>query len=199
MGTLSPQAVQSSMQMLEAIQKLEAAGKLPPGSYDSAVSDMRYSSEYSGEAMGQSANDGFTGAIGNPDPIRAPWRGEYDMPGNFERRQHMANSMANDAMLRELMSYSRPRGQNEREGTYALSRYPGIEHAINTAAAGVDVRGGLMTPESVKERQGWAAEQARLLGMDRRIGRDEWQGFRRATKGRGAKQRRQAFKGFLRG
>jgi hypothetical protein len=42
----------------------------------------------------------------DPEPMRAPWRGEFDMPGNFERNQSMANSLAEDEALRTGLSHS---------------------------------------------------------------------------------------------
>ena len=204
MPLLGPQDVQGIMEMLEAVQDAEAKGKLPPGSYDQAVGQMESEFERSGSPPGRSGNDGFTGRIGNPDPVRAPWRGEHDMPGNFERGQHMANSMANDAMLRELMGSSRKRTEEDGPaGTYALARYPGLENAIAGAEMGMAPAGsgsGMpATPGSVAERKRWARIQRMKLGMDRAIGRGEHRGFQRAMKGRGAKQRREAFKHFVRG
>jgi hypothetical protein len=48
---------------------------------------------------------GFEGNIAG-EVVRAPWSGEYDMPGNFERRQRMANSLAEDAALNAGRSHS---------------------------------------------------------------------------------------------
>lgn len=207
MGFLSPaadaqgayRAIQSAgqayQQWREAAARAQAAGKVPPPAPphpDEIAEQFRVESR----DAGASATEGFSGRFGSPDPIPAPWGDD----SNYERRQRMADSMANDAMLGILMGSKRSRTKEDGPGgTYALSDYPGLKHAIDVAASGVDVRGGLMTPESAAERKRWAAEQSRRLGMDRRIGRDEWGGFRRATKGRGAKQRRAAFQGFLRG
>jgi hypothetical protein len=47
---------------------------------------------------------GFSGAM-DGSVIRAPWRGEHDMPGNFERGQRTGNSLVNDALLREGLSH----------------------------------------------------------------------------------------------
>lgn len=204
---MSPQDVQGIMEMLDAVQKAEAAGKLPPGSAQAARDQMESEFEYSGRSVGRSANQGFTGAIGNPDPVRAPWRGEYDMPGNFERQQHMANSMANDAMLRELLGSERRRTEEDDvEGTFALSRYPGIESAIAGAEGGMAPAGMMPDMGSAKDkymaaekRRRWARKQRELLGMDRRIGRGEWKSFRRGMKGRGAREKLKAFRGFLGG
>lgn len=205
MPVMGPQDVQGIMEMLNSIQEAEAAGKLPPGSYERALGEAEHEFERSGSPPGRSANEGFTGRIGNPDPVRAPWRGEYDMPGNFERSQHMANSMANDAMLRELMGSKRARTEaDDVEGAFALSRYPGIESVIWGAEAGMGPVGAgagsgqAMTPESAAERKRWARKQRELLGMDRRIGIGEMRGFRRGTKGMGAREKRQAFRRFLR-
>ena len=179
----------------EAAARAQAAGKMPPPAPphpDDVAAQFRDQQR----DIGASATEGFSGQIGNPDAIEAPWGDD----SNFRRRQHMANSMANDALLGTLLGSKRGRtNEDGPEGTYAMTDYPGLKHAIDTAASGVDVRGGLMTPESVEERKRWAAEQARRLGMDRRIGSDEWKNYRRGTQGMGAKQRRQAFKGFLRG
>lgn len=202
MPTLAPQDVQGIMEMLQAVQEAEAAGKMPPGSYERALGEAEYEFERSGSPPGRSANEGFTGRIGNPKPTKAPWRGEYDMPGNFERQQHMANSMANDAMLRELMGSSRKRTEaDDVPGTFALARYPGIEHAIAVAETGQAPTGMMPDhrPESAAYRRAWARKQRELLGMDRRIGAREMRGFRRGTKGMGAREKRQAFKRFLRG
>lgn len=208
MPLVSPQDVRSIMEMLEAVQRAEASGKAPVGSSDRYLGEMEAEFEYSGRPPGRSANEGFTGRIGNPDPVRAPWRGEYDMPGNFERSQHMADSMANDAMLRELLGSRRARTEaDDVEGTFAAARYPGLEYAINVAASGSGPPGStagiFMSPQQARayadERKRWAAKQRELVGMDRQIGRREWGGFRRGTKGMGAREKRQAFKRFLRG
>jgi hypothetical protein len=203
MGVMGPQDVRAIMDMLESIQEAEAAKKMPPGSHDRALAEVEYQFEGSGSPPGRSANQGFTGRIGNPDPVRAPWRGERDLPGNFERSQHMADSMANDAMLREVLGYKRGRTEDDDvEGTFALARYPGIESAIWGAEAGLAPRGysgGGLSPEQQGAQRRWARKQREILGMDRRIGREEHRGFQRAMKGQGAKQRAAAFRRFLGG
>lgn len=213
MPTLSPQDVEGMYDMIEALRKGEARERnpLPPGTADRYISQLRSEFEFSGSPPGQSANEGFTGDWTNPDPTPAPWRGEYDMPGNFERQQSMANSMAEDAMLREALGSERKRTkEDDVEGVFALSRYPGVDYAIWGAESGLAPAGLGMgasdfmgDPEDQRERAAkrkrWAKKQRELLGMDRRIGGDEWKSFRRGMKGRGAKQRRQAMRSFLRG
>jgi len=203
MPVLGPQDVQGIMEMIEALQEGEARERnpLPPGTAQRFIDQMESDFEFSGSPPGRSANQGFTGRIGNPDPVRAPWRGEYDMPGNFERQQHTADSMANDAMLREVLGSERRRTEEDYlEGTFPLAKYPGVEHAIGVAEAGMQPAGGgggIMTPESAEERRRWARRARELLGMDRRITGREHRGFRRGTKGMGAKQKRAAFRQFL--
>jgi len=201
MPVVSPYEVQQVYEMLENLRELEARGKVPAGTTESQMSALEGKYERGGD-YGSSANQGFTGFIGNPEPTRAPWRGEYDMPGNFERGQHMANSMANDAMLRELLGYSRKRTEaDDVEGTFALARYPGLEFAISVAESG-QMPAGMMPdfrPERAAERQEWGRKQRELAGMDRRIGAREARGFNRGTRGMGAREKRAAFRRFLRG
>lgn len=47
---------------------------------------------------------GFSGSA-TGEVTGAPWRGEFDMPGNFERKQKIANAMAEDAMSAAGRSY----------------------------------------------------------------------------------------------
>lgn len=70
-----------------------------------AKAQLMNEAESNSEGMGQMdpgtrepQNDGFTGRI-DGQVMEAPWEGSNLLPGNFERRQRMANSMANDAML----------------------------------------------------------------------------------------------------
>lgn len=195
------------MQMLEALQSAEAAGKAPPGSYDAAVGRLQSEFEYSGSPPGQSANEGFTGDwTADFKPVEAPWGGD---DSNFRRGQHMAHSLAEDAMLREQLghSYKLPKDHGIPEGVYAASDYPGLETALQRADTGMGPVGMAasyfsMNPkqqrEWVRKNKEWAKTQRKMLGKGRIEG-DEWRSFRRGMKGRGAKQRREAMRGFLRG
>lgn len=189
MPVISPQDIQSIMEMLEG---------LPPEQLQGALQQLESQSEYGG-GIGRSANEGFTGRWDNPDPIRAPWAGEHDMPGNWERGQSMANSLAEDAMLRETGRSSRKRTKEDApEGTYALSRYPGIDYAVSVAETGVGPMGGIggigMSPdarrESARKRKEWAAWQRHLAGMPQPI-RDAggWRRRNRAESGMSASDR----------
>ena len=144
MPLLSPQDVQGIMEMLESVQQAEAAGKAPPGTYEQVLGQVESEFEYSGSPPGRSANDGFTGDWTGADPVRAPYRGEHDMPGNWERGQSMANSMAEDAMLREALGSKRKRTEDDYlEGQFPLAKYPGIENTIDVAAAGMGNDAGI--------------------------------------------------------
>ena len=71
-----------------------------------AMNDLQRESEYGMRMPGdRPENDTLQGNI-DGDVMRAPWRGEFDMPGNFERRQSMANSLAEDAALNAGGSHS---------------------------------------------------------------------------------------------
>lgn len=89
-----------AMSLLDALAKLRNSGR-----HEDAwrlMEGARQESELSGR--GDRFSDGFSGAV-DGEVIDAPWRGTYDMPGNFERGQRMANSMANDALLDSGLSY----------------------------------------------------------------------------------------------
>jgi hypothetical protein len=172
-GGGGPQEVNEIMSILDAVYKAEAAGKVPPGTYESRMAELESQYEYS-MPTGRDASDGFSGRI-DRQVTPAPWRGEYDMPGNFERGQRMANSMAEDAALRESMKYARRRGDDEPTGTYALSRYPGAEQNIWRVEHGFGGQGYGARPElmSQDERMAyeegtaeWAKHQRMLLGME---------------------------------
>lgn len=206
---MSPYEVQNIMASIDALQKMEAQGKTPPGSTEAALQGLRNRFEFSGKSVGDSANEGFTGRWTGEEPVRAPWRGEYDMPGNFERSQNMADSLAEDAMLRESMKYSYrlPKGDETPPGTYALARYPGIEHDIWAQEAGFAPK-GMQNPmyrspqqqqAEMAGRKRWAEHQRKLLGMGRPIDAREWRKFNRGMKGSGAKERSRAFRRFLAG
>ena len=61
--------------------------------------------ESEGQMPGARGREDFWQADQYGRTVRAPWRGQFDMPGNFERKQNMANSMGQDALLREGLSY----------------------------------------------------------------------------------------------
>ncbi len=189
MPTMGPQDVQGIMEMMDAIQQAEAQGKLPPGSSERRLQELQAQFEFGGGGTGRSANEGFTGRIGNPDAVRAPWRGEYDMPGNWERGQKMSDSMANDAMLGKLLGYKRKRGEGEPEGSMVLANYPGAEMDIARTEKGFGSWGhaaNFMDPQermALQEKaKKWAQYQRELLGTDTE-GADEYRGRRRAEHG----------------
>ena len=174
MPTMGPRDVQGIMEMLDAIQQAEARGKLPPGSSQRRLQDLEAQFEYGGGGTGQSANEGFTGRIGNPDAIRAPWAGEYDMPGNWERGQKMADSLANDAMLGRLLGYKRKRREDEPEGSMALANYPGAEMDIARVERGFGSWGhaaNFMDPQermALQEKaKRWGQYARERIGIDR--------------------------------
>jgi hypothetical protein len=190
--------------ILQALEKAEMQKKVPPGTTEAKLHELSTQYEYGNE--GTSANRGFTGRIGNPDPIQAPWSATPDF-SNFERRQHMADSMANDALLRELMGYRRARTEEDPgEGQYALARYPYLGHAMGAARGGMGGVGQLapmgMSPDAAREytsgRRQWAEDQAALLGLAPARDIGERMGFSRAMKGAGARERSAAFRQFLR-
>jgi hypothetical protein len=79
----------------------QLAGKQDKTGYWNRLREAKYADEHMPtERRGSSWSGAADGEV-----IRAPWRGEYDMPGNFERGQRMGNSLANDALLREGLSY----------------------------------------------------------------------------------------------
>jgi hypothetical protein len=192
----------------QAASRAAAEGKAPPPAPphpEEVMQQLRTQSEFNPE--NPSSNDGFMGRIGNPDPIPAPWRGEFDMPGNFERKQHMADSMANDAMLRELGRSRRQRTEEDGpEGAYALAPYPGLEFALMGAEAGLAPVGSMPAMggspmENMRlseKRKAWAKQQKKLIGRGS-FDAEEYQELRRAMKGRGAKQRRQASRSYMMG
>ena len=63
------------------------------------IAAMEQESEYSGRST-TGTGDGFRGSASG-EVMRAPWRGEHEMPGNFERQQSMGNSLAEDALIRQ--------------------------------------------------------------------------------------------------
>lgn len=167
MAVLSPQEVQAIMEMLDAVQGAESSGKAPPGSYDRALGQIR--DEYEWGGGGQSANEGFTGMIGNPEPFGLP--GGND--SNFRRKQHMANSMANDAMLREMMGSSRRRTEEDGpDATYALADYPQLGFATDVAKSGIGPTGSMaeifMSPHEqvdyANQRRDWGYRQEAKFG-----------------------------------
>lgn len=93
------------------IQLLEQLAKIKPRTPEEAAQLEQARTQAMNQVQGMS--EGFDQDRGpttpgdwrEPDPISAPWRGEYDMPGNFERRQTMANSLAADEALRQGLSY----------------------------------------------------------------------------------------------
>jgi hypothetical protein len=188
MGVIGPQEVQGMMDILDSVQRAERTGKAPPGSYQQQLDDFESQYEHSMDRTGTNPADGFTGRI-DGGVTRAPWRGEYDMPGNFDRRQKMANSMAEDAAMRESMRYSRRRGEDEPEGSFALSKYPGSEMDIMRVEKGFGSWGPASTFMDPQERMAleekserWAKHQRELLGMNTE-GADEFRSRREAERG----------------
>lgn len=104
-----PGVVQNMMAYLEALNRVQPKSEAEAQGVEMAKQDllsqmesrMEYGLREPGEPLPE---QGFSGQIGNPAPIPAPYHGEYDMPGNFEREQRMSNSLANDAALRTALS-----------------------------------------------------------------------------------------------
>lgn len=198
MPVMTPYDVKGIFDILEALEKLEAAEKVPPGTTEAKMRELQ--DQYGGAmpTAGTSANEGYSGFWTGEDPIEAPWGNDP----NFRRRQSMANSMAEDAMLREMLGSRRARTKDDKvEGTFAAAWYPGIDMAIWRAESGLGPVGtrGQMTPEMTEAYKRWGAQQREYLGMPRRIGGKEWDRYRTATKGMGARERRQAFRQFTGG
>ena len=187
MPTLGPQDVESIMDLLESVQRAEAQGKVPAGSYQRYLNQFESEFEFN-LPSGPRGEQGFTGRL-DGQVTRAPWRGEHDMPGNFERRQKMANSMAEDAAMRESMRYSRKRGEDEPEGSYALSNYPGAALDIARVEGGFGSWGhaaNFMDPQermALQEKaKSWGQHQRKLLGMNTEDAGD-FRGRRQAERG----------------
>lgn len=88
------------LNLLESLGGL--AGDGDAEGYVNALYDAR--NRYERQLPQERRGDGWSGAY-DGEVIRAPWRGEFDMPGNFERGQRMGNSLANDVMLDNELSY----------------------------------------------------------------------------------------------
>ena len=192
--------MENMMSMQDAIRSPGAQEKLVKSGMDAAqassqlktaerelLGQMRSLSEFS--IQRDPFAEGFTGYIGNPKAEKAPWQGEYDMPGNYGRRQNMANSMANDAMLRNELSYTRKREADEPEGSFALSRYPGVEQHINFIEQGFGSWGHASNFMDSQELQAlrakateWAEYQRGLLGLPQKVGRKEFRAGGRAKR-----------------
>lgn len=86
--------------LMDTLSRL--AGKGDAEGYYSALNaaEKSYERELPKERRGSSWSGAADGEV-----IRAPWRGEGDMPGNFERGQRMGNSLANDALLRQGLAH----------------------------------------------------------------------------------------------
>ncbi|HET6454987.1 MAG TPA: hypothetical protein VFI02_11335 [Armatimonadota bacterium] len=100
-----PSAVTDIFAQIEALSKVKPKTEAEAAGLEQAKQQLMNEAQRVSEGMDQMdpgsrepQNDGFTGRI-DGKVFDAPWRGEFDMPGNFERRQRMSNSMANDAML----------------------------------------------------------------------------------------------------
>lgn len=105
-----PQNLQQLLLHLESLSKVkpksEAEAQGLQMAQERILSTMRSKTEYGLREPGDPLTGGeFSGQIGNPPPIRAPYRSENEMPGNFERTQTMGNSLANDAALRNALSH----------------------------------------------------------------------------------------------
>lgn len=193
MPVIGPQEVQGMMDILDSVQRAERQGKLPPGSYQQQLNDFESQYDYSSPGA-TSGGDGFSGRI-DGGVTRAPWRGEHEMTGAFERRQGMANSMAEDAAMRESMRYSRRRREDEPEGSFALSRYPGAEMDITRTEKGFGSWGPAATFMDPQERMAlqekaerWAKHSRERLGMNTE-GADEFRSRREAERGLSGRDR----------
>jgi hypothetical protein len=142
---------------------------------------------------GTSYSEGYSGRL-DGGVTRAPWNqsGGY---GNFERRQQMGNSLAEDAAMRESMRYSRRRREDEPEGSFALSKYPGSEMDIMRVEKGFGSWGPASTFMDPQERMAlqekserWAKHQRELLGMNTE-GADEFRSRRTAERGLSGRDR----------
>lgn len=89
-----------ALELYDAIAQLQRAGREEDA--QRLIAEAKWQSELSGR--GDHFSDGFSGSL-DGEVLDAPWRGPYDMPGNFERGQRTANSMANDAALGAGLSY----------------------------------------------------------------------------------------------
>jgi len=200
--------MENMMSMLDAIKSAGAQEKLVKAGMDPArareqlqtaerelLGQMRSLSEFT--IQRDPFAEGFTGYIGNPPAEKAPWStSEYDMPGNYERRQKMANSMANDARLGMELGYTRKRREDEPEGTYALSKYPGVEQHINFVEQGFGSWGPASNFMNSQELQAlrekakeWAEYQRGLLGLPQRVDRKEFMAGNRAKRGMSGRER----------
>lgn len=192
MGVIGPQEVQGMMDILDSVQRAERSGKVPPGSYQQRLDDFEREYDYS--SSGTDITQGFSGRI-DGGVTRAPWRGEHEMTGAFERRQGMANSMAEDAAMRESMRYSRKRREDEPEGSFALAKYPGVEMDIDRVQKGLGSWGHAATFMDSQERKAlqekadrWAKHQRELLGINTE-GADEFRSRREAERGLSGRER----------
>lgn len=89
-----------ALSLLDALANLRNSGRHEEAAW--LMDQARRESELGGRV--DRFSDGFSGTV-DGEVIDAPWRGQYDMPGNFERGQRTANSMANDALLDAGLSY----------------------------------------------------------------------------------------------
>jgi hypothetical protein len=100
-----PSAVTDIFAQIEALSKVKPKTEAEAAGLEQAKQQLMNEAQRVSEGMDQMdpgsrepQNDGFTGRI-DGKVFDAPWRGEFDMPGNFERRQRMSNSLAEDAFL----------------------------------------------------------------------------------------------------
>lgn len=96
-----PSAVTDIFAQLEALNSIKPKTEEEAYGLAQAKQELMNQAQQTSEGMGQMdphelRGDGFTGRI-DGKVFDAPWRGEFDMPGNFEREQRMANSLAEDA------------------------------------------------------------------------------------------------------
>jgi len=189
MPLFSPQDIEGIMEMLES---------LPPEMRQQGIQSLQSQSEYSmpGERTGVSS--GYTGRFDNPDPIRAPWAGEHDMPGNFKRGQSMANSMAEDAAIREALGGGRrKREEGEAEGYYTDYMFPGArgqEFAVGMGGGHMGSGAGVgLSPEQQRraraQEQEFARQQRMRWGVEGPRDAKEFRGRNRRESGMSASDR----------
>ena len=124
-------------------------------------------------------------------------RGVEDMEGGYQMMQMMAElegkgweqdnaarnvaGQSEDAMLGGMLGSKRKKREGEQipEGTYALSPYPGLRHAVDWAATG-NAPGGANQGSTT----GWLREQQdREYGDRMRQGRKDWSANQKALLG----------------
>lgn len=95
-----PQRVTDIFAQIDSLSKIKPKTEEEAYGLAQAKQELMNEAQRASEGMDQMdtralEGDEFTGRI-DRQVFDAPWRGEFDMPGNFERRQRMANSLAED-------------------------------------------------------------------------------------------------------